>query len=105
MSTLTFTKQQAGIYWADDDTKRYWIINVRGRARHPWRLEIRDLAVTAGVVHTLGTQTRDTDQANTLRECRAIAQAYHDVGDDYAAHEHGYRSRLTEAICRAYDRL
>lgn len=31
-----------------------------------------------------------------------MARAFHDLGDDYRDHEHGHRSRLTEAIDRAY---
>lgn len=34
--------------------------------------------------------------------CVGVASEYEALGDDYKAHEHGYRERLTEAVQRAY---
>jgi len=96
---LRFTRdhEDAG-YQARTETHRY-VVTSDGRG---WRLTVQQLTTTAGVRHACGQPIVAESWDDTRGLCYAVANAYHDLGDDYQEHEHGHRARLTEAINRAY---
>lgn len=97
MLKFTRDRQNAG-YQARTETHRY-VVSMHGRG---WDLTIQELTTTAGVRHAHGQPIVAASHDDTRGLCYAVANAWHDLGDDYQPHEHGHRSRLTEAIQRAY---
>ncbi|AVP71337.1 hypothetical protein [Prescottella equi] len=102
---LTFRRNTEGIYRAELDGLRYDI----SRHGSSWVLRVRKLTETAGVTHALGQPVIDADRADRLGDCKAVAQEYHALADDYRTDSspaiHGHKSRMTTAICKAYARL
>lgn len=97
---LRFRRDSRGFYVAESDTLRYTVHNYDPG---PWLLEVRTLTTTAGIRHAVGQPVIATAMHDTKSLCVAVARAFHDLGEDYQQHEHGGRSRLTEATLRAYD--
>jgi hypothetical protein len=95
---LRFRRERAGRYVATDATTQYVVI----RDRRYWRLFICELTTTAGVRHALGQPAIKSDEHDTKGLAVATAQAYSALDDDYLTHQHGHRSRYTEAVRRAY---
>lgn len=97
MLRFTRDRENAG-YQARTDTHRY-VVSMHGRG---WLLTIQELTETAGVKHAHGQPVIAESYDDTRGLCYAVANAFHDLGNDYQEHEHGHRARLTEAIHRAY---
>lgn len=74
-----------------------------------WRVSVWGLSRTAGVPsENIPPSVYPRDQlaagsVSTKSLGYGVCQAYDALGDDYKAHEHGYRSRWTEAVLMAYD--
>lgn len=106
---MQLRKTRPGRYYAVAGSHTYLAVK-QGRI---WHLKIaHSKRITGGVSGVLAVTVTDPDRPpahqavyETLTECRAIAQEFHALGDDYQPHKHGHRSRHTEAIRRAYARL
>lgn len=61
-----------------------------------------NMVITAGIRHAIGQPDICQFTFDTKTLAVATAAAYSAPGDDYREHEHGHRSRPTEAIHRAY---
>lgn len=97
---LHFTRDRLNAgYEARTETHRYMV----GKHGHGWLLRILELTETAGVKHTVGQPVVAESRDDTRGLCYAVANAYNDLGNNYAQHEHGGRRRITEAIIRAYE--
>jgi hypothetical protein len=101
-------RNQHGFHFARDDKWEY-MVRRRNDAGSGWVLRIRELVEIAGIKHAVGQPDIATTTADTMREAKAYAQEYHDLGDDYRSRDHGYVSRLSCAqrtvVQRGIDRL
>jgi len=105
---LKFHKgSQAGTYEAYTDTYLYVVRKpVGGKS---WHVSVWALHRTPGVpAENIPPSVfpRDrvaTTNVDTKSLGYGVCQSYDTLGDDYKQHEHGYRSRLTEAVLMAYD--
>lgn len=98
MSKLKFHRTQPGAYYADGESRRYTV----QRQASGWLLRVYSPRVTAGVINTIGLDPIDHSKDDTKALAVAVADAYEALGDDYLAHEHGHRNRMTTAISDAY---
>lgn len=72
------------------------------RVGKEWALTIRRLETVAGIrIAAHGPAYAETT-ASTLTLCKALANEFETLGDDYRSADHGHRERLTEASVRAY---
>lgn len=91
---LTFHRQRAGEYFAQDATREYAIF----RGGKEWTLRIRATTETAGVRHAIGQPNLHLSSHEAKSLAVLISNAYSRLGDDYS----GPGTRLTEAIKRGY---
>lgn len=91
---LKFRRLEAGLYVGQDSTKHYTV----WRDGEWWSLAVKELVTTAGVKHAVGQNPICRNMHETKKLCVAIANVYSDLGDGFR----GHRSRMTEAIGRAY---
>lgn len=97
---LHFTRDRLNAgYQARSDTHAY-LVGMHGKS---WLLRVIPLTETAGVQHIVGQPIVAESIDDTRSLCYAVANAYHDLGEDYQQHKHGHRSRMTEAVQRAYE--
>lgn len=99
MTTLTIRRTSPGRYYGFGTSHTYLI----ARGDDGWNLTITRLLVIGGVRLTDPDARGETTGHDTLALCRAVAARFETLGDDYRPHEHGHRSRRTEAVTRAYD--
>jgi hypothetical protein len=92
----------SGAYFAEDETKQYVVWKA---GREEWRLEVRELVVTADVKHAVGQPGIASSFGDTMGEAVEIAEEYHRLGDDFAEHEHRHQSRMTVAATTVSDRI
>ena len=96
--TMTFRKTGDG-YLAHGTGHAYSVRKVGAR----WKLIIAELAVTAGVAHSIGTATVSADWHDTKALAVATARAFEALGEDYNTAEHGGQRRFTAAVNHAYE--
>lgn len=92
---LKFTREQGRTYVADDSSYRYVV------AGHTdgWTLTITPLAITAGIVHTVGQTAEVTDSHDTKTLAVAVANAF---SATRVSGEWLGRSRYSRAMDAAY---
>jgi hypothetical protein len=102
-STLTWKRHKTGIYSTSidaDATRSYRTYRVTGG----WLVEVyATKKVGTEQYRDVTRPVLDAMTVDTLPLAKAATQQYADLGDDYQQHEHGGRSRATEAVIRAYD--
>lgn len=104
---IKFHKVAAGEYRAYGDTLIYDVFRATGKPG--WYVQVHELKRTPGVPDqgVEPTVYQGERVAHTTTDTKSlgygVCQAYDALGDDYKAHEHGYRSRWTEAVLMAYD--
>lgn len=98
-AALHFTKTTAGRYAATAGGFRYL---VQHEVYGDWTITINRTTTVAGV-EIVDTDSR-TEWAETeaKREAVMIANAFHELGNDYSSAAHGYASRFTTAVGNAY---
>lgn len=96
---LKYSRQAwSGTYFARSDTHQFTIF----KDGKNWRLLVRELITTADVTHAVGQPiVASTDIADTLRDAKAIAQEFADLGPVLADNAH---YQLRRAFGNVYDR-
>lgn len=95
---MKISRTRAGRYYGFGETHSFLI----ERDGDGWRLTVTRAIVVAGVQITDPDARPDRSHHSYLSSARAVVAEFESLGDDYRAHEHGHRSRLTEAVQRAY---
>lgn len=96
-SHLIFIRTRPGRYFALGTAHTYTVVKL-GRARIA--LDVRKVETVAGAKVSGDLVAAGTYLA--IREAQAVADVFEAFGEDYQLHEHGHRSRLTEANLRVW---
>jgi len=92
---IKFRRQFAGSYFAYDETRQYAVYGGSGC----WVLKITELVEVAGAKTAIGEDVLYRERFDTKALAVAVANAYHELGDDYS----GYQGRLRQAYLNVYE--
>jgi hypothetical protein len=100
-TALRFSKTTSGRYAATADGFRYLVI----KTGTEWDLTIRPTVTVVDVEIADMDARADWYEFESLKDAKVIANAFHELGNEYKAHENGHQSRFSRAITIGFDRL